>query len=178
MDEGEQALAGLIGGLSEREVRDLMFLLCVYDLKHNEEIITEGKHTESMFIMASGSLSVLVGREDKQVEVAKVEPGGWVGDVTMLDPGPASATVRVFVKAKVYEFTHKALLDFVRDHPSGAVVLLENLSRKIAGDLQRTSDAVIRKDQWKLKLTAPDAEQDDWVRRAMGPAPEGREEAS
>lgn len=153
--------------MSASEIRELMFYLCVYDLKHEEEIITEGKHSDSMFILSAGTLSVLVGKGKNQVEVAKVEPGNWVGDVTLLDPGPASATVRVFVKAVVYEFSHKALMDFMAAHPSGAISLLENLSGKLARDLHRTSDAVIKRDQWKLKL-ADAAGDDDWVRKTLG----------
>lgn len=166
-EEQIETLSGLTDGLSESEIRELMFYLCVYDLKHDEEIITEGKHADSMFILSAGTLSVLVGKGKNQVEVAKVTPGNWVGDVTMLDPGPASATVRVFVKTTVYEFSHKALMDFAKAHPPGAIALLEHLSAKLATDLHRTSDAVIKRDQWKLKLAGA-AGDDDWVRKTLG----------
>ena len=62
----------------------------------------------------------------------------------------------------------------MRAHPSAAAVLLENLSGSLATLLHKTSDALIKRDQWKLKLTGPDPEsaprQDDdgWMRRTLG----------
>lgn len=166
-DDLRKVLVGLTGGMSDGEFRELMYFLCVYDLKHGEEIITEGKHSDAMFVLCAGALNVLVGLGDQPVEVSKLQPGEWVGDVTMLDPGPASATVRVFVKARVYELTHKALRDFSRAHPGAALTLLEALSKNLATNLHRTSDAIIKRDQWKLKLSLSQEDTAQWVRGAF-----------
>lgn len=152
-EESLAIIKQLAPNLTSAELRELTCLFCVYDLEHGEEIITEGKSSDAMFIVESGSVSVLVGKGQKQVEVVKLGPGGVVGEVSLLDPGPASATARVFVKARVFEFTHQSLLTFCGSSPTAAIQLLEALAKNLAVRLHKTSDAMIARDEWKLKLT-------------------------
>lgn len=155
--------------MNAKELRELMYYLCVYDLTNGDEIITEGKHTDTLYIVHTGRLSVLVGHDHKQVEVAKIESGGWVGEVTLLDPGPASATVRVFIKARVFEFTHKALCGFITAHPKAGMLLLDTLCENLATRLHKTSDAEIQRDDWKIKLAEHQvAEEGGWFKDAIG----------
>ena len=155
--------------MEAKELKELMYFLCVYDLSNGEEIITEGKHTESLYIVHQGRLSVLVGQGQNQVEVSKIQAGGWVGEVTLLDPGPASATVRVFIKAKVFELTHKSMCDFIQAHPKGGMLLLDALCENLATRLHKTSDAEIKREDWKIKLTEHQKTGDGgWFKDAIG----------
>lgn len=158
-----QPFAQLLQGFSDSSLKDLLCYLVVTELEHGEEFITEGKHTESLFLLAEGQLTVLVGPFNKQAEVAKIFPGGWVGEVSMLDPGPASATVRSFVRAKLFELSHKNLKEMMEAHPEAAHAFLKALSASLAKRLHFTSEAVVRKDQWKIRLAHPDPSAPSWL---------------
>ncbi len=152
----------LLEGFSDTQLRDFLCYLLVMELEHGEELISEGNHTESLYLVSEGQLTIHVGQE-KEIEITKIQPGGWVGEVSMLDPGPASATVRVFVRAKLLELTHDSLQKMLEDHPEAAFGFLHGLSCSLANRLHFTSQAVIRKDQWKMKLAPGNPGHPPWV---------------
>jgi len=141
-----------------------MYLMCVFELKRGDVLVREGEHTESLYIVQQGALRVTVGRDGGSVELPEVGTGQWVGEVSLLDPGPASATVSVLRKTtNVLEFSHGALKDFLRTNPAGACVLLEALASDLAERLHRTSDGLIRVEGGHAQQTAPPTpEQHGW----------------
>jgi CRP-like cAMP-binding protein len=78
-----------------------------------------------------------------------------VGEISLLDPGPASANVRVSGPTTILEFSHQALLAFIKKHPTGALHLLSSLARDLAGRLNRTSDGLVQLGRTGLELVAP-----------------------
>jgi CRP/FNR family cyclic AMP-dependent transcriptional regulator len=62
-----------------------------------ETLFAEGEPGTSMFILRRGELRVVVGG----VPVETIEPGGMVGEMTLLDDAPRSATVVAVVDSEV-----------------------------------------------------------------------------
>ncbi|MGH8988134.1 MAG: PEP/pyruvate-binding domain-containing protein [Acidimicrobiales bacterium] len=54
-----------------------------------ETVIREGSAGAAFFLIESGSLTVLVGGEER----AKLSEGDWFGEIALIDEGPRSATV-------------------------------------------------------------------------------------
>lgn len=164
-----KALSGLVGGMREDDLRRLLYVMCVFELKRGDILVKEGEHTESLYIVQHGALRVTVGKGAKQIELPEVTAGQWVGEMSLLDPGPASATVKVLRKTTtVLEFSHAALKDYIRSNPQGASVLLEALARNLAERLQRTSNGLIRNDGGRLsQVDAPPAESHGWFKEML-----------
>lgn len=156
MDERlTRALSRLTEGMDDKSRRHLELLMCVFELKDGEEIITEGKHSASMYIVYSGAMRVSIGQGKKRVELPELAEGDWVGEISLLDPGPASATVRVKGATTVLEFSHDALQKFVRDQPVSALQLLSALADDLAIRLSRTSDGLVQLGRSGLELVYP-----------------------
>ena len=149
------ALAKLTHGMEEASQRHLGFLMCVFELKDGELLITEGKHAASMIIVYSGALRVTVGQGKQRIELPEIKSGEWVGEISLLDPGPASANVRTCGATTILEFSHQALLAFIKKHPAGALHLLSSLARDLAGRLNRTSEGLVQLGRTGLELVAP-----------------------
>ncbi|MEW6305689.1 MAG: cyclic nucleotide-binding domain-containing protein [Verrucomicrobiota bacterium] len=155
--------------MSEADVNRLLYVVCVFELRKGEVIIKQGEHAHSMFIVETGSLRVTVGKEKNQIDLPEVGAGEWVGEISLLDPGPASATVRVASDATVLEFSHQALKDFLRTNPMGACALLEALASDLAERLHRTSLGLIEsKDGRLVQGAAPIGEQRSWIKDLLG----------
>lgn len=151
-----KALGRLTDGMKDDDLRRLMYLMCVFELKRGDVLVKEGEHTESLFIVQHGALRVAIGRRAEQIELPEVTAGQWVGEVSLLDPGPASATVSVLRKTStVLEFSHKALKNFMQTNPDGACVLLNALAGNLADRLHRTSDGLIRREAGRLSQAEP-----------------------
>ncbi len=149
------ALAKLTQGMDEASLRHLGYLMCVFELKDGEQLITEGKHAASMIIVYSGALRVTVGQGKHRIDLPEIKSGEWVGEISLLDPGLASANVRVCGPTTILEFSHQALLAFIKKHPAGALHLLSSLAHDLAGRLNRTSEGLVHLGRTGLELVAP-----------------------
>jgi small-conductance mechanosensitive channel/CRP-like cAMP-binding protein len=56
-----------------------------------ETIVRQGEEGQSMFVVLSGTVSVVL--EPKREEVARIQPGGYFGEMSLLTGEPRSATV-------------------------------------------------------------------------------------
>jgi CRP-like cAMP-binding protein len=158
-----KALEKLTHGMDEAAVRHLCCLVCLFELKNGEVLIKGGDHSASMFIVAAGTLRVYVGGARAGIQLPDIRPGEWVGEISMLDPGPASAAVKVIGRATVLDFSHDALKDFIKTHPAGALHLLTALARDLARRLNRTSDGLVQKGLSGLALVDPPPRPDPGV---------------
>lgn len=154
-DQLEKAISGLTHGMSERDLRQLMYVVCLFELQEGHVLIRQGAHTESMCIVYSGALEVKVEIDDKMVYLPEVGPGQWVGEINLLDPGRASAHVSVKGPTKVLEFSYSALNEYRDKHPEGALRLLNALSLDLAGRLHQTTNGVLRRRGDRIVLDPP-----------------------
>jgi CRP/FNR family cyclic AMP-dependent transcriptional regulator len=160
-----KAFERLTKGMSEGDLRRLMFVMCIFELKRGEVLVKEGQHAESLYIVQTGALRVTVGEGAGRIEFPEVTAGYWVGEVSLLDPGPASATVQVVRATSVLEFSHTALKAYVKSNPAGARVILEALALGLADRLHRTSDGLIKNDAGRLlQADAPPVKHHGWFK--------------
>ena len=66
-----------------------------------EAVVREGEPGQSMFVVASGEVAVVVGTERR--EVARIERGGYFGEMSLLTGEPRTATVIARGEAIVLE---------------------------------------------------------------------------
>ena len=67
--------------------------------KRGEYIVEQGKKCESLFIILAGRARVVVtDRRDREVILATLHPGDYVGEMSLIDHDPRSATVAAEVQ--------------------------------------------------------------------------------
>jgi CRP-like cAMP-binding protein len=154
----KRTLSKLAAGLSPESQRQLEYLFCLVELGHGETLCESGRHSQSLYVLHSGVLRVSVKRGNNVVHVPTMHRGDWVGEVCLLDPGPATADVSVLGAAAVLEFTHDALKNFMAKDPVGASQLLSTLMNDLANRLHRTSDSLIKFERSTALLTDPPRE--------------------
>jgi len=120
---------GLAGGLERDELDALLERLDPLDVAAGEVLITEGTATAALYLVWDGSLAVSVRAGETDVELGTVEAGGYLGEVSLLDPGPASASVRSELGATVLALEHQSLASFEAEHPAAAAALGHELAR-------------------------------------------------
>ena len=80
-----------------------------------EVIVREGDAGTSMCIIQKGCVVVTVGPDHKQV--ARIEAGGYFGEMSLLTGAPRSATVTASGDCDVLEISADAFRTYVRSHP-------------------------------------------------------------
>ena len=80
-----------------------------------EVIVREGDKGESMFLIATGCVSITVGADHREVAVTRA--GGYFGEMSLLTGDPRTATVTARGDTTVIEITCEAFRDYVQKHP-------------------------------------------------------------
>jgi sulfate permease, SulP family len=93
----------------------------------------EGEDADRMWILAKGSVSVRVHGPgpEASLRVSSVGPGMTVGEMSLFDGGPRSATVVCDEEVESYELTRTAFDRLVQQHPQIARKLFSYFTREL-----------------------------------------------
>lgn len=133
----------LVPGASAAGAEALMARMTRVDVKPGGAVVHEGSTERVLWFVHTGSLEVVAAGRDGDAVVATVSPGHWVGEISLLDGGAASATVRAASDAALLRLDEDALLALREEHPDVAVALLRSLSQELV-DRIRDSDQRLR----------------------------------
>ena len=142
IDDGFLAKSPLFEGLSEAEIKQLMEIVQVREFSSGSTIVEQGTDGDAVYLLYEGSVTVNAsqkwGGELKLATLA--ERGAFFGEVSVVDPGPRSATVRAEIDAVLLEIKVDRLEDFFAKARAAETVVLRNVARVLA---QRLRDSNI-----------------------------------
>lgn len=119
----------LFSELTQEEIYDLGKLVIVHSVKAGDVLIRQGESGESMFIIAEGLLKVEIEDEHHALfTLAKLIPGQYFGEMSLLVGEPRSAMVSALTDSEVYEINKGTMQHLFEAHPN----LIKALSNKIA----------------------------------------------
>jgi CRP/FNR family cyclic AMP-dependent transcriptional regulator len=107
-----------------------------------DTILSEGDKGETAFLILKGSVEVAVGAEDKARVVGKLDAGEVFGEMSLIDAGPRSATIRAAGDTTCLETSFDGFLELVAENPKEAATILKTLVRR----LRQMNELVARMD--------------------------------
>ena len=118
----------LFAGVPKRLLRKLARAGTVERFDPNEPIVTAGRRGEAFYIVLSGRASVRRGRGRRTVEIG---PGGYFGEMALIDSGPRSATVVAKSEIMCLLLGREQFGKALESEPSIAFALLRTLAARI-----------------------------------------------
>ena len=117
----------LFEGLSRKELESI--LAAGKEITHGpeHEIVEEGATGVGFHLIVEGEAEVLVGG----VPRAKLGAGDYFGEMSLLDGGPRSATVRSVTPLRTLALTSWAFMPILDKSPSMARKLLQEMSKRL-----------------------------------------------
>jgi CRP-like cAMP-binding protein len=110
--------------LGDDDIAELAAGVRPIELGPVERIIVQGRKGSSLFVLAEGSLQVLIRQKDSSdLPVATLEPGAVFGEMSLLTGAVRSATVRSTDPAVVYEIGQHQLAPLLQRRPAAIVEL-------------------------------------------------------
>lgn len=106
-------------------------------------IIDYGGTCSTLYLVWSGLLSASIEDGNAKLVLGDIRPGEWVGEITLIEPGPATASVTCVEDSQLLALSHDAFNVLRASRPSAAGALLHALSLNIAERLRTTSERVI-----------------------------------
>ena len=130
----------LFAKLPPEERAELENLLKTQDYPANRPIVWLGEKGEDFYIVKHGKVLVSCPDESgKEVVLGHLEPGQFFGEISLLDGGPRTATVRTVVDSSMLILSRQDFLNFLMKHPDAAIYMLA-----ILGKRQRDTNEKIR----------------------------------
>ncbi len=130
----------LFGGLGS----PLVGLAKTRSLEAGQVLLVEGAPTDTLYLIESGEVDVRLSTARGPVEVGVKGPGSWVGEMGMLVPGPASATVVARTPTTVTPIPHDRYLDLLAREPRPMGVALCRIACDLARRIRRTAEADVK----------------------------------
>ena len=100
---------------------------------HNEAIITQGDENEYLY-------QVNVASDSGPKKIATIQSGHCIGEISIFDPGVASATVRAAEESDLWRFSAEQLEIFHNEQPRAAYKLATRIAYCLAERLRNSNE--------------------------------------
>ena len=126
----------LFSSLPAERLQSLAAGLAPGFFRAGETLMQHGESGESMFVLVEGLLEVRadLGSRGAEQAVAVIQPGGFLGEMSLLTGEPRSATVVALTDAVTWEITKGQMEPLLRSDPLFAAVLARTLAERQASN--------------------------------------------
>ena len=130
----------LFAGLAKEEQQTLCAAMKLETIEANQPIFWRGDLGDSLYLVNSGKVAVSVPNEQgEHVTLDYLGPGGFFGEISLLDGGPRTASVRTTERSQLYVLMREDFHRIIQKRPDVAIEILT-----IMGCRQRVSTEAIR----------------------------------
>lgn len=118
--------------LNEEALNDLAAKSRRHSFKKNTILMPEGEAGECLYIIESGTVNVYVGDDDGRELVLYHEgPGTCIGDISLLDDAPRSASVVTLEKTIAWAISKNDFLNCIKSNPAMSLGIIRTLTRRL-----------------------------------------------
>jgi CRP-like cAMP-binding protein len=103
----------------------------VREFQDGDCIFAEGDESREMYVVLEGSVSISKRSAKGEIELAVLRKGEFVGEMSLLESLPRSATAKAKGKTKLLAIHPGGFLLKIRRDPTFAFELLQTLSKRI-----------------------------------------------
>ncbi|TMB89492.1 MAG: cyclic nucleotide-binding domain-containing protein [Chloroflexi bacterium] len=126
----------LFARCSRKELEFLASRTDEVDLKAGHTLITQGSPSDSFYVLLEGEATVNVDGKDRP----PVHAGDFFGEISMLDRGPATATVVTSTPARAMVMSHAQFRDAIKSSDQLLSSVIASAARRLRRDsLDRSS---------------------------------------
>jgi CRP/FNR family transcriptional regulator, cyclic AMP receptor protein len=139
-----QRFPQIAAALSDAEVETLLKVLKVQTYEASEALIEQGTTTDSLFWVWDGELDVLMNTPEGEKKIAEITRGSLLGEISLLNPGPATATIRSEQGCTALHLDHQTLEELWQSNPNIAQVLMSEILKLVSRRI-RSADATLQR---------------------------------
>lgn len=110
-------------------------------------IIQEGEAQESLCLILSGTLHVVVDSSERPILLAKLSKGDSLGEVNLMDPAAASATVIARESCLIWTMTRDELNGLIAADPEAGLAVMKGLLRQLSSRIREMNQKLVGSEQ-------------------------------
>jgi CRP-like cAMP-binding protein len=133
----------LAANASADELSALISVLELLRVPAGEVLVRDGQPAHTLYFLWEGRMVAYIESENTSIELGHVEPGETIGEVAVLDPGPATATVKAEVDCIVLGLSPDGLRILNQTHPTICNKLVRMLSQLLVERLAEADELLL-----------------------------------
>jgi cAMP-dependent protein kinase regulator len=133
--------SSLFASFENKALEQILSSTELHSFNQGEVIVREGDQGSSLFLIVSGTVSVLTSESGSPLPLAELGPGDFFGEVSLLTGKPRTATITANEAVTAIELDAESIDQIAEQHPEVRTVLEEFYNRRA----QETVEAVIRR---------------------------------
>jgi len=141
------AISPIFSPLSVEERRELVRSFAPKEFKKGEVIIKEQDEGDKMYFVRSGEVEVSTEKDGGVISLAKLGPGDFFGEVSVITEKPRTASVTALTDVNLVEVARNDIQEEIRTHPE----ILEILNRYISMRVEDTIAAIMEYKNRKME---------------------------
>lgn len=131
------------GGLSDASLDLLISMLMERCFDIGAIVVSEGEPGRSMYVVHTGELAVSKhGKAGREVCMARLGPGDFFGEMTLIEMQNRSATVAAESPTVLYELTARSLYSYYKADIHAYVMVMQNINRELCRRLRSADDRI------------------------------------
>ncbi|MEW6263305.1 MAG: cyclic nucleotide-binding domain-containing protein [Thermodesulfobacteriota bacterium] len=130
----------IFDNLDPQELRLAVKYMNMIQVKAGEIIFKEGDRGDYVCFVSEGALDVIKTSEaGHSVAISSLSKGRSIGEMSILDNYPRSATVRARTNSTLITLSRQSFETIVDEHPRIGVKILQGVARLLSLSLRKTS---------------------------------------
>lgn len=126
--------------------KETLQVLSTYGVCHtfpkNTDIIRENEPQINLYIVISGHLKVFATLGERKIHLAELQDGDCFGEVSIFEPGPASATVRTITESCIWYLDVQHLQNFLHECPRTGWSLILGINTVLSQRLHEANEQI------------------------------------
>jgi CRP/FNR family transcriptional regulator, cyclic AMP receptor protein len=124
--------------VSAEDIADVAAVARLRTFRHGQVVFTQGEPGGTLIVVVTGRVKIAVQSADGgELTLTIVQPGGTIGELSVADGGPRSASAETMEAAQLLFVPREAVQDICAREPSAA----QALACAVAASLRRLTEA-------------------------------------
>ena len=100
----------------------------------------EGDKGDAVYFVISGDLTVVKQtNKDENVAITNLSAGKSIGEMSVIDETPRSATVQAICDSRLLYFPKNSFEELLENHPGIGIKILKGIARQLSMNLRKTA---------------------------------------
>ncbi len=130
----------LFNFLEEQDYKIIEEFMFQHDYEEGSYVFKEGGHGGYMFFIVEGEVEVIKQFDEKKHTIAKLSKGRSVGEMSLIDGSPRSATVRALTKLQLIVLKREDFNKLNEEQPAIANKVLMGIATLLSQNLRDTNN--------------------------------------
>jgi CRP/FNR family cyclic AMP-dependent transcriptional regulator len=121
----------LFRDLGDADLKSLGALARIRKCRPREVVVLQDLPAHALYVLVCGRVSVSASTDGRSVTIGELGPNEIIGEISLLDGGPPSATITAMTKVELVQIDRRAFAELIDQRPRIAVALLPILAARL-----------------------------------------------